>query len=186
MNNVFRDLALELARSLSWLEESLMLNRSTVVTLLSTWSLLVLASLAVVGLYSSRGWAVTTGTRKLFHVAILLVYVSGLQGCHLLLLVSSLAALALMLGLETLRVSQLLPLVSTFLNHSLTPFLDTKDGGRLILTNIYLLIGLSLPLWTHPGPVSMFSSSNLSLYTGLISVGVADTAAAVIGELIII
>ena len=180
-----RDLALELARSLGWVEESLMLNRPMVMWLLFTWSLLVLASVAVVGLYSSRGWEVTTGTRKLFHVAILLVYTSGLQLCHLLLLVSSYVALALMLGLEMLRVSELIPLVSTFLTQRLRPFLDTKDGGRLILTNIYLLVGLSLPLWTDPGSVSVFASSSLSLYSGLISVGVADTAAAVIGTSIL-
>ena len=178
-----RDLALELARSLGWVEESLMLNRTMVMLLLFTWSLLVLASVAVVGLYSSRGWVVTTGTRKLFHVAILLVYTSGLQLCHLLLLVSSYAALALMLGLEMLRVSELIPLVSTFLTQRLRPFLDTKDSGRLILTNIYLLMGLSLPLWSDPGPVSVFASSSLNLYSGLISVGVADTAAAVIGKI---
>ena len=160
-----------------------MLNRTIVMLLLFTWSLLVLASVAVVGLYSSRGWVVTTGTRKLFHVAILLVYTSGLLHCHLLLLVASYAALGLMLGLEMLRVSELIPLVSTFLTQRLRPFLDTKDSGRLIPTNIYLLIGLSLPLWTDPGPVSVFASSSLNLYSGLISVGVADTAAAVIGKI---
>ena len=100
-----------------------------------------------------------------------------------LLLVASYAALGLMLGLEMLRVSELIPLVSTFLTQRLRPFLDTKDSGRLILTNIYLLIGLSLPLWTDPGPVSVFASSSLNLYSGLISVGVADTAAAVIGKI---
>ena len=180
-----RDLALELARNLNWVEESLMLNRTVVIFLVFTWSLLVLSSVAVVALYTSRGWVVTTGTRKLFHVAIVLVYTSGLQHCHLLLLVSSYAALGLMLGLEWLRVSDLVPAVSSFLTQRLRPFLDSKDSGRLILTNIYLLVGLSLPLWTDPGPVSVFASSNLSLYCGLISVGVADTAAAVIGTSIL-
>ena len=180
-----RDFALELARNLNWVEESLMLNRSMALLLVFTWSLLVLSSVAVVALYTSRGWVVTTGTRKLFHVAIVLVFTSGLQHCHLLLLVSSYAALALMLGLEWLRVTELVPAVSSFLTQRLRPFLDSKDSGRLILTNIYLLVGLSLPLWTDPGPVSMFASSSLNLYSGLISVGVADTAAAVIGTLIL-
>ena len=44
-------------------------------------------------------------------------------------------------------------------------------------------MGLSLPLWSDPGPVSVFASSSLNLYSGLISVGVADTAAAVIGKI---
>lgn len=47
-------MALELARSLGWVEESLMLNRPMVVAVV-TWSLLVLASDRRSRPYSSRG-----------------------------------------------------------------------------------------------------------------------------------
>ena len=142
----------------------------------------MIMSVAVVGVYNSKGWKVSTSTRKIFHLAIVMVYWSGLQQCHLLLLMSSYAALALMLGLEILRVSQLFPVISRYLTSKLTPFLDSKDGGQLILTNVYLLVGMSLPLWLDPAPVAAGGSSRLQLYCGLIAVGVADTAAAVLGS----
>ena len=175
-----RALSLELAKSLRWLQESLMMERTTVTMLLIFWTVLVTISVAVVGVYNSKGWKVSTSTRKIFHLAIVLVYWSGLQQSHLLLLISSYAALALMLGLEILRVSQLFPVISRYLTDKLTPFLDSKDGGQLILTNLYLLVGMSLPLWLDPGPAA--GTPRLQLYCGLIAVGVADTAAAVIGS----
>ena len=152
------------------------------IMLLMLWTVLVILSVGVVLVYNLRGWTVTTRTRKIFHLAIVLVYWSGLQHCHLLLLVSSYAALALMLGLEMLRVTDLFPLLTRELNKALTPFLDTKDSGQLILTNIYLLAGMSLPLWLDTAAVTAGGVDSLLLYSGLVSVGVADTAAAVLGS----
>ena len=177
-----RALSLELAKNLRILQENLMMNRTTVMMLLMFWTVLVIMSVAVVGVYNSKGWKVSTSTRKIFHLAIVMVYWSGLQQCHLLLLMSSYAALALMLGLEILRVSQLFPVISRYLTSKLTPFLDSKDGGQLILTNVYLLVGMSLPLWLDPAGPAAGGASRLQLYCGLIAVGVADTAAAVLGS----
>ena len=42
-----------------------------------SWALLSALSVGVVALYNSRGWPVNTRTRKIFHLAILLVYTSG-------------------------------------------------------------------------------------------------------------
>lgn len=99
----------------------------------------------------------------------------------MLLYVSSVAALSLMSLIELLRWSELSHLVSSFLTNAFQPFLDQKDSGSLILTNIYLLVGVSWPLWIssnlvtdHPAP--------LSLYTGVISVGIADSAASIVGS----
>ena len=36
------------------------------------------------------------------------------------------------------------------LHSSLLPLTDTRDAGSLILSHIYLLLGLSLPLWISP------------------------------------
>ena len=33
---------------------------------------------------------------------------------------------------------------------ALVVFLDDKDSGALILTHVYLLLGLALPLWLFP------------------------------------
>ena len=70
-------MAMELAKYLRYLEESLMMNKSVVVMLLVLWTVLLLLSVGVVVVYNNRGWRVTTTTRKLFHLAIVGVYVSG-------------------------------------------------------------------------------------------------------------
>ena len=181
-----RALALELAAKLNTLEEKFRSVEPAVVRLVTVWAGLVLLSLAVVALYNSRRWVVTTRTRKVFHVAIVMVYISGLTWCPLLLLLASLALLLLMLGLEALRVSQLFPPVSNFLTEKLRRFTDEKDGGALILTNIYLLVGMSLPLWLDPSLTitSHYHAqpAHFTLYSGLLSVGVFDTVAAVVGS----
>merc|ERR1719342_1810706 len=83
-----RALSLELAKNLRWLQDSLTMNTTTVMMLLMFWTVLVIMSVAVVGVYNSKGWKVSTSTRKIFHLAIVMVYGSGLQQCHLLLLMS--------------------------------------------------------------------------------------------------
>ena len=181
-----RALALQLANKLDTLEEKFGSVEAAVVRLLAVWAVLVLLSLAVVALYNHQGWWVTTRTRKIFHVAIVMVFLSGLTWCPLLLLLSTYGLLVVMLGLETLRVSELFPPVSRYLTERLRRFTDEKDGGALILTNIYLLVGMSLPLWLDPA-LSLSSHyhrqpAHFSLYAGLLSVGVFDTVAAVVGS----
>jgi len=160
--------------------ESLQDQRSTVVALLVFWSMLGLASLAVVPLYHWKNWKVTTRTRKIFHLAVLAVYTSGLAFSPLLLALASVGAALALVGLEIIRVSKVVPDITTILTNSLQPFLDSKEGGGLILTHIYLLIGASWPLWLAP----TLAPPSLALYAGLLSVGVLDTAASVVGSTI--
>lgn len=165
---------------LQWLVDHLFESSTTVIMLLLFWVFLVVLSVSVVVLYHKQGWPVNTKTRKLFHLAVVLVYVSGLLYCPILLYLSSIAALVLMVSIEALRVSQVIPPVSYFLTEALQPFLDSKDCGSLILTNIYLLVGVSWPLWVYPASLKI-QPSPLVLYSGVISVGIADSAASVIG-----
>lgn len=158
--------------------ESLQEQRSTVVGLLLFWSILGLLSLAVVPLYNWQKWKVTTSTRKLFHVAILGVYTSGLAFSPLLLALASIGATLTLVGVEIIRVSRVIPDLSKILTTAFKPFLDSKDCGDLIVTPTYLLVGASWPLWLAPA----LNPPSLALYAGLLSIGVLDTAASVVGS----
>lgn len=69
-------------------------------------------------------------------------------------------------------------LVSGLLNQCVNSFRDEKDAGILTLTHMYLLIGVSLPLWLLPAgnPVS------LPTFSGVIAIGFGDTAASIVGS----
>ena len=154
---------------------------ATVTGLVAFWSVLGLASVAVVPLYRLLAWRVTTATRKIFHLSVLLVFTSGLALCPLLLSLASVLAVLGLTSLELLRVSRILPALSSSLTHHLAPFLDSKDPGPLILTPLYLLVGVSWPLWLWPAPLPL-PLAPLPLYSGLVSVAVLDSAASVLGS----
>lgn len=65
----------------------------------------------------------------------------------------------------------------------LTPFLDKRDKGVIILSPISLLCGLAMPIWMS----SLFDSDCGScdefwLWSGVITVGIGDSFAALIGR----
>ncbi|XP_055308578.1 dolichol kinase isoform X2 [Sitodiplosis mosellana] len=125
-----------------------------------------------------------TRTRKIFHVLIVLVFVPGIVYQCAFIYVSSGIALALLIVLETMRIIQLSP-VYNVLDNSVKCFIDEKDAGLVALTPIYLLMGCSLPLWLHPCPCDLTDSAGfelLPLMAGVISVGIGDTAASIVGS----
>jgi hypothetical protein len=68
---------IQLVKDLEWMVDHLLSSSSTVVLLMMFWVFLVVLSVCVVALYHQQGWEVNTKTRKLFHLAVVLVYVSG-------------------------------------------------------------------------------------------------------------
>lgn len=125
-----------------------------------------------------------TRTRKIFHFLIVLVFVPGLIFQCAFIYVASGIALALLIILETMRIIQLWP-VYNILEKSVKCFIDEKDAGFLALTPIYLLIGCSMPIYLHPCPCDLTDSAGfelLPLMSGVISVGIGDTAASVFGS----
>ncbi|XP_056021644.1 dolichol kinase-like isoform X2 [Ostrea edulis] len=153
------------------------------VYLLVWWSVLVLISLCVTMLNQnnkpSKG---RTRVRKIFHILILGVYVPGLLYDAVLLFTASWVALGCLIIAETVRLLQV-PVFGPLLQKCYSVFLSAQDEGRLILTPIYLLVGFSLPLWIHTFQWCDFSDV-LPLFAGLLSVGVGDTMASVVGSTI--
>lgn len=125
-----------------------------------------------------------TRTRKLFHILIVAIFIPGIiYQCQFLFLTTVLL-LALFIILETARTIEL-QIVSQALDQAVELFIDEKDAGIVALTPIYLLVGCSLPLWLHPCPWCLINDNGidvLPLLSGVLSVGIGDTVASVIGS----
>jgi dolichol kinase len=57
--------------------------------------------------------------------------------------------------------------------------IDDRDSGRVILTHIYLLVGLAIPVWLIPNTNGAFK---IAMYSGVLSLGIGDSFASIIGK----
>nr|CAD7423999.1 unnamed protein product [Timema monikensis] len=148
------------------------------IVLVVYWIVCSVVAILAVTTQVKAGEHASTRVRKYFHLLALAVFIPGILLRFCLLYLASGVVLALFVILEIMRVLHMPPLGSV-LNEGFTAFVDEKDCGNLALTPLYLLVGCSLPLWLHPlgqwGPT-------LHLLSGLLAVGVGDTAASVVGS----
>lgn len=153
------------------------------VNLILWWGFLVLVSLFITMVNQNKTTSSgSTRLRKVFHVLIQGVYVPGLVTDASLLFAASWVALGCLVIGETVRLLQVPPLGS-LLHRCYSVFLSSQDTGRLVLTPLYLLCGFSLPLWIHTFQWCDFSNM-LPLFAGVLSVGIGDTMASVVGSAI--
>lgn len=141
-------------------------------------------TMGAVSWHLSRNQTSNTRVRKIFHILIVLVFVPGLIYQCTFLFVASGVALALLILLELVRIIQLKPFAE-ILQQAVKSFVDEKDAGVVAMTPLYLLVGCSLPIWLHPCPCDLTDAAGfelLPLMAGVISVGLGDTAASVIGS----
>eukprot|EP00062_Callorhinchus_milii_P017139 gi/632969191/ref/XP_007900954.1/ PREDICTED: dolichol kinase [Callorhinchus milii] len=171
---------------LSWLLEFLTGTR-TRLGLLTYWSVLALASSFIVCWQNVKPASeqASTVVRKSFHLVIVATFVPGLIYDRQLLYVAAVLCLAALIVLEYVRYFRIKPL-GNVLSQILAVFLDSRDCGPLILTHIYLLLGLSLPIWLFPGVFLPKSSVPggvaLAPYAGVLAVGVGDAMASAFGS----
>lgn len=142
---------------------------------------MVIVSVAAVIWHVSRNEGSNTRVRKIFHILIVLVFAPGFVFDCTFLFIASGVALALMILLETMRVIELWPF-SDLLQQAVKAFIDEKDAGLIALTPIYLLVGCALPIWIHPNPCEPIRNEILPLLSGVLSVGIGDTAASFFGS----
>jgi dolichol kinase len=159
--------------------------------LLSVYCIFVLlVGMAIVLQLSSMAEVDTR--RKVFHgmmVAMLLptVFIDPCFTSLALVLI-----LAIFLLLDLFRAAQLPP-VSKPLTAFLAPYVDGRDHrGPIIVSHIFLLIGCAIPLWLSLAAVRRsgqepwagwdVGSRDVSMLSGVICVGMGDSAASLIGR----
>ena len=117
---------------------------------------------------------------QIFHVLVVAVHVSGaVVDIHFTSMASQLV-LGVFILLEFVRATKIEPLASV-LNSAFALFVDEKDRGALVLTNIYLLVGTFAPVWI--ACQRHLASNHLALYSGVLSVGIGDAVASVVGSM---
>ncbi|XP_043222281.1 dolichol kinase-like [Amphibalanus amphitrite] len=153
--------------------------------LLTIWASLLGGAVlfaAALGASGSGGGLSRAVLRKLFHLLICAVFVPGLLYDPLLLLAASGGITFLFIIAEIARACRLQPWAD-IIQRWFRPFLDSKDGGFLVLSNIFLVAACSGVLWYHAGEVTAAGRrQDLSLFAGVITVGIGDTVAAVVGS----
>ncbi|XP_061460512.1 dolichol kinase [Rhineura floridana] len=175
---------------LFWLFQFLS-QTQTRVYLLAYWTLLAALACAMV-LYQntkrssgSKKHQASTITRKYFHFVVVATYIPGLIYDRHLLYVAAVVCLAVFILLEYIRYFTIKPFGHT-LRHFLSLFLDERDSGPLILSHIYLLLGMSLPVWLFPRPCApkgtLSGAGALAPYSGVLAVGVGDSVASIFGS----
>jgi len=144
--------------------------------LLLLWGVCTLLALHIVAQQDSG--ATTTITRKYFHFLVVVVFTSGVMVNRSLLYLASIVGLSVMILLEHMRYAKIQP-VANIISAAFKTFQDKNDRGDLILTNIYLLVGVSLPLWLTP---DLEKADPLLLLSGVLSIGIGDSFASIFGS----
>lgn len=86
-----------------------------------------------------------------------------------------------MVVVEIIRVLRIDPLGSS-IQKMFDTFLDEKDQGPLVVSHVYLLLGCAIPFLLYPGRDYSKDGVTLTLLTGVTTLGVGDTVAAVFGS----
>ncbi|XP_011859748.1 PREDICTED: dolichol kinase [Vollenhovia emeryi] len=139
------------------------------------WAVCFLLSIFIIIYQILSKSQATSPTRKNFHTLATLVYIPGMIYDPLLLYLASGVLLILLVALEVIRLLKVPPL-GEILQQGFIAFADEKDC-LLSLTPMYLLCGLSLPLWMPTNNLTL-----MVLLSGVLTVGIGDTAASFVGN----
>ncbi|KAH3731834.1 Dolichol kinase [Pelomyxa schiedti] len=119
--------------------------------------------------------------RKVFHLAAVLMFVPAIYMDTNLLRLCAGAALFLMLLVELMRYAAVSPLAQACTAFMSSLASERHDSGVAVLTHVYLLAGLVTPVWLAsltPAKPPHF----LAQYSGILTIGVGDATASVIGR----
>ncbi|CAG9117048.1 unnamed protein product [Plutella xylostella] len=146
------------------------------IKLLLFWLMMVFLAIYLVTV-SPTSTKADTVARKSFHIVASLVFIPGILCDVQFMKLASGVALGLLITLEALRKSGIEP-YSSALQSAFQVYADEKDAGSFAMTPIYLFVGLACPLVLVP----QYGGHQLVLLSGVLSIGVGDTAASWYGS----
>ncbi|KAG0210202.1 hypothetical protein BGX28_009507 [Mortierella sp. GBA30] len=112
--------------------------------------------------------------RKYYHALAVLMFVPGYLADEPFMHIAFSVALAALIFLEYIRYFAVAPLGKE-IHLFLVGFLDERDGGPIILSHLYLLMGCATPVWLAEQHV-------LAGLSGIFALGVGDAMASIIGK----
>ncbi|CAK1542290.1 unnamed protein product [Leptosia nina] len=146
--------------------------------IIAFWLILVALSICALSVRTKLAVKATTVTRKTFHVLASLVFLSGILYDVQLMLLAAGVGLGAIIFVEAVRKSNIEP-ASSMLQAAFLTYSDEKDCGTFAMTPLYLYAGLACPLILVP---SYDADHTLELLSGVLSIGIGDTAASWFGS----
>ncbi|GMH35738.1 hypothetical protein BSKO_03606 [Bryopsis sp. KO-2023] len=136
------------------------------------WMLLVVLGAGVAR--SMRDRVPNIILRKWFHFLAVVLFLPGHMLQPELLEIALACAFAAFLAVEGVRFGGV-PVLGSVIHNFLTSFTDERDSGSLIWTHFSLLLGMAVPIWVFP-------PSAPAALSGVVVLGIGDSAAAIIGS----
>ncbi|KAJ2665580.1 dolichol kinase [Coemansia sp. RSA 1200] len=113
--------------------------------------------------------------RKSYHVLAVLMFVPGYLVAHRLQHFAFTAALAVFVVAEAVRALDIPPWgCGRAIDRFVRKFTDYRDAGPVVTSHFYLLLGCAVPVW-------LGGSSAVACLAGVLALGLADTAASLVG-----
>ncbi|KAL4481095.1 hypothetical protein ABPG72_015050 [Tetrahymena utriculariae] len=122
--------------------------------------------------------------RKIFHLQVVLIFTGGVYIAPNLTLMASSGFIWVFFILEFLRQEfSTSILIFNRLDQFVSQFIDEKDSKKLILTHVYLLLGVSYPFIYEYNLLEVHLSSFYEkALSGVLTIGIGDSFAAIIGR----
>jgi dolichol kinase len=143
------------------------------------WGLLLLSALPLIPWLKQNAQLHKVMARKLFHILAVLLFLPAGAADPIFLRLALAVALGILGLLEILCLIKM-PGICGPLRGYYAAFTDTRDGGSLVVTHLYLVLGCLLPLWFSPSILTHSYDCALSL-CGIVCLGVGDAVGAVVG-----
>ena len=141
------------------------------------WLAVITITVVIVYFLLDPQWCANDGLRKVFHLSGVLIFAPAIVVDREMLRLATGVALCGMVTMELLRYANVVP---SACNYFIICLSNKQDSGVIVLTHIYLLVGLSIPLWLST--LSHTPPHFLAPCAGILIIGVGDAVASVVGK----